>query len=142
MKRLCRLLCALLLLAACLSFAACGGEGSTVFALLSVRIRGNGDGTVTAVARNEFALGSAVIPVSLTLYRVSDAQDLSLRAVAASAQTDDLNFLASLEASAAVEGTAYYYAEIVYSVYGEEEVLASELVCYDAEGNRVGEPRG
>ena len=113
-----------------------------MFALLSVRIRGNGDGTVTAVARNEFALGSAVIPVSLTLYRVSDAQDLSLRAVAASAQTDDLNFLASLEASAAVEGTAYYYAEIVYSVYGEEEVLASEVVCYDAEGNRVGEPRG
>lgn len=141
MKRFSRLLCALLLLAVCLSFAACGGEGSAVFALLSVRIRGNGDGTVTAVARNEFALGPAVIPVSLTLYLVPDAQDLSRRAIAAQAQTDDLDFLASIEASAVVEGTAYYYAEIVYSVYGEEEVLASELVCYDAEGNRVGEPR-
>lgn len=138
MKRFALCLCSLLLLAACLGFTACAGEGGAVFALLSVRLKGNGDGTVTAVARNEFALGPAVLPVALTLYVLpGEDADPAAREVVGRAETDDLNFLRTVEVVAEVSERAYYYAEIVYTVYGEEQVLQSGIVCYEADGNRA-----
>ena len=95
MKRISVLLSLLLLLAVCFSFASCAGEGN-VFALLSVRLKGNGDGTVTAVARNEFAVGSSVLPVELTLYACSEnMSDTSRMQAVSRTQTDDLNLFSA-----------------------------------------------
>ena len=136
MKSCSVLLSLLLLLALCCSLASCAGGGN-VFALLSVRLKGNGDGTVTAVARNEFALSPAALPVRLTLYVGAEAGDVSEMRVAGCAQTDDLGLFAALEVSVSVEEPAYYCAEIVYIVHGEEEILQSGTVRYDASGTRV-----
>ena len=123
MKKCSVLLSLLLLLALCFSLASCAGSGN-VFALLSVRLKGNGDGTVTAVVR-------------LTLYVGAEAGDVSEMRVAGCAQTDDLGLFAALEVSVSVEEPAYYCAEIVYIVHGEEEILQSGTVRYDANGTRV-----
>ena len=130
MKRISVLLSLLLLLAVCFSFASCAGEGN-VFALLSVRLKGNGDGTVTAVARNEFAVGSSVLPVELTLYACSENISDTSRMQA------DLNLFSVIEVTVPVTEPAYFCAEIVYTVHGETQVLQSGVVRYDASGDRV-----
>ena len=137
MKRISVLLSLLLLLAVCFSFASCAGEGN-VFALLSVRLNGNGDGTVTAVARNEFAVGSSVLPVELTLYACSENISDTYRMQAVSrTQTDDLDLFSAIEVTVPVTEPAYFCAEIVYTVHGETQVLQSGVVSYDASGDRV-----
>ena len=58
---------------ACAACSSCNNANRAgTFVFLSVRLKGNGDGTVTAVAQNEFTLGSTVMPVKLTLYRIDD----------------------------------------------------------------------
>lgn len=137
MKRISVLLSLLLLLAVCFSFASCAGEGN-VFALLSVRLKGNGDGTVTAVARNEFAVGSSALPVELTLYACSEnISDTSRKQAVSRTQTDDLNLFSAIEVTVPVTEPAYFCAEIVYTVHGETQVLQSGVVRYDASGDRV-----
>lgn len=137
MKKFSVLLSFLLLLAVCVSLASCTGEGN-VFALLSVRLRGNGDGTVTAVARNEFAVGSSVLQVELTLYvGTENSSDTSRMRAVGRTQTDDLDLFSAIEVTVPVADPAYYCAEIVYIVHGEVQVLQSGVVRYDASGNRV-----
>lgn len=63
-----------LLFALSLCCSACGESEASVFSFLSVRMKGNGDGTVTAVAQNEFTLFSPPSEVVLTVYRADEYQ--------------------------------------------------------------------
>lgn len=128
------LACALLLLL-CLSLSACSG-GASLFVFLSVRLKGNNDGTITAVAQNEFALGPSVLPVTLELYRTTGAaeEDFSL---CESASSDDLDLFRSLRIVADADGGGYFFAKITYTVDGEVRELLSETVHYDANGSRL-----
>lgn len=139
MKRALSLLCALIALCCLFSASCAGGEerNQSVFVFLSVRMKGNGDGTITAVAQNEFAIGSSVLPVTLTLYssdtfqtNVGNMYEIESRA------TEDLNFLNIIEIVFKVQDDAYYCARIAYKVKGEYQYIQSDTLRYDKNGVR------
>lgn len=67
MKRRKVFLCFFLIAVCCLPFAGCASDNPSIFAFLSVRMKGNGDGTITAVAQNEFELAHSAIPMELSV---------------------------------------------------------------------------
>lgn len=140
MKRICAILfcaVALFVLAGCTS---CKGEGQSqsLFTFLSVRMKGNGDGTITAVAQNELSLLPAVLPVTLTLYFASDMEtDTSEMTRLKSVESDDLNIFQSLEIVWEVQDEGYFLAEISFSLNGETRYIKSDTIHYDTYGNRT-----
>lgn len=134
MKRTLTCLALLPVLALLLSLSACG---SNIFSFLSVRLRAE-ESTVFAVARNEFALDSAVIPVTLTLYRSdTETADISQMTEIGRTHSDDLDWNQTLELSAPIERDGWYCAAIEYTAGGETRVLLSGTVHYDTGGNRI-----
>ena len=117
MKKFFATLIAVLACSACL-LSACGNDG--LFTFVSVRMKGNGDGTVTAVAQNEFALGGAEMPVTLFLY------------TSESYETD----VAKMTLLKSVESESYFCARIEYELDGEPQFIQSDTIYYDLQGNR------
>lgn len=120
----------------CCAFAAsCGNGGGSdyLFVFLSVRMKGSG-GTVTAVAQNEFAIGSAVLPVTLTLYSCRTYEtDAAEMTEIKSVYCEDLNIFAALRLDAAAD-ESYFCARLTYTVNGENKTIQSDTVRYGAEG--------
>lgn len=119
----------------CLPLAACTGQSAFIF--FSVRMKGNGDGTITAVAQNEFALGKGISRVQLNIYYSEEyCTDLQEMSLLDSRQTDSLGAFESFELiTQARDG--YYCAVAEYYAGGKSELLQSETVHYSAQGVRV-----
>lgn len=131
---ICALLCALCII------SACGGGNDGLFVFLSVRMKGNGDGTISVVAQNEFGLGSAEMPVSLMLYGsdgfFTDADGATL----IKSSKEQLGVSQKCEFVYEITSAGYYCARIEYAVNGETRYIQSDVVYYDVNGKRVGKP--
>lgn len=125
----------------CPLFCSCNateGKNDSIFVFLSVRMKGNGDGTVTASAQNEFAIGYLILPVTLTLYSSETYQTgVENMTVAGSATSDDLNIFGKLNVVAEVGEHSYFCARVTYAAGGEERYLQSATVQYTGNGERV-----
>lgn len=139
MKRALTLFCCLAISLTCLFAASCGAEGkSNMFVFLSVRMKGNGDGTLTCVAQNEFSIGSFDLPVTLTLYLSEEYQtDVAKMTAADSSSCGDLNFLQTVRLDYEIQSQGYFCAQATYSVNGETQTIQSDTVRYDMQGKRI-----
>lgn len=123
--------------AALFALSACAGT----FRFLSVRLKGE-DGTITAVAINEFDLSRGSVAVRLTIYR-SD-----VRTTAAEMQAIDSTYTADLATGERLELTAdageggWFCAVAEYTAEGATNYIECDPVHYDAQGNRVTETDG
>lgn len=122
-----------LLLCFTVLFSSCGN----INVFLSVRMKGNGNGTVTAFAQNEFAVGSASPSVTLEIYS-SDVEtaDVKNMRLLDSVSSDGLAALEILMLTVAVQAESYLLARASYSVGGESGFIYSDVILYDAEGKR------
>ena len=135
MKRLFIAVAALMLAVACAFSVSCADGGSDcLFAFLSVRLKGNGDGTVSAYAQNEFALTGCKIPVTLELYCSQSGEDYYLLK---SVSSDGLGAFETLSVTAEVGETSAFYERIVYLAAGEIRYISSACVTYGTDGIRV-----
>ncbi len=140
MKRRYVIICLFLLIACCIPFAGCGSGDPSVFVFLSVRMKGNGDGTITAVAQNEFELAHTAVPIELSVMFSEDYQsDISKMQTVKSERTDDLKPFGSFSVDVtAADG--YFCAVVSYSVNGDVRYIQTETLQYDLNGNRVQSP--
>lgn len=140
MKRILAVVLSLLAAFACAICPSCadGGDSQSAFTFLSVRMKGNGNGTITAVAQNEFSLLPVVLPVTLTLYRSErPATGADEMTVAQRRDTDDLNLFQSVEIVAEADGGGYFLAVASFVLNGEQLSISSDVIRYDGEGNRI-----
>lgn len=122
----------------CLFCSACGENETSVFSFLSVRMKGNGDGTVTAVAQNEFTLFSPPSEVVLTVYRADEYQtDVAKMEKIEQKSNGDLPFSEKLTILIDVEKESYFCARLTYTVNGTIQYLQSDTVRYNADGMRI-----
>ncbi len=105
---------------------------------LSLRMKGNGDGTITAIAQNEFSIGNPVFPVCLRLY-VSDVNtsDVSQMQLIDSVREDDLEAFRSVAVTYELTKAAYYCAVVEYYVNSEAKTQQCNTIYYDLNGNRA-----
>lgn len=139
MKKFLSVLISILLLASVACLCACAADGKTpsFFMFASVRIKGNGDGTVTAVAQNEFSVGDPNVPVTLTLYRGDNyTADISQMQPLKSERSDGLSFWQTLRITADVD-EGYYCAVLEYAVNDEYKTIQSDTVHYNGNGKRI-----
>lgn len=110
----------------------------SMFTFLSVRLKGNGDGSVTAVAQNEFCIGPQVLPVTLNLY-YSDIylSDLSEMTLKSSYFCEDLDIFQTVTLTEEVAAEGYFLAELCYLVNGEKNFIRTEAILYASDGLRV-----
>lgn len=126
------LICALIV-ALSLPLASCSAPFT--FAFLSVRLKGNGDGTVTAVAQHEFSLGGTEFYITLTLIRKESASSEEFTEV--ERLEGSLPALKTLQITADINEAGYYTARLDYEVGGEIKTILSDTVFYGADGLRV-----
>lgn len=140
MKRRYVIMCLFLLIACCIPFAGCGSGDPSVFVFLSVRMKGNGDGTITAVAQNEFELAHSAIPMELSvLFSENYETDASAMRIIKKEQISDLKPFGSFSVDVtAADG--YFCAVVSYSVNGDVRYIQTETLQYDLNGNRVQSP--
>ena len=138
MKRALFPLACALLFALSLCCSACGESEASAFSFLSVRMKGNGDGTVTAVAQNEFTLFSPPSEVVLTVYRADEYQtDVAKMEKIEQKSNGDLPFSEKLTILIDVEKESYFCARLTYTVNGTTQYLQSDTVRYNADGTRI-----
>lgn len=140
MRRIFAIFACAIALMCCLGCTSCKSEeqNQSLFTFLSVRMKGNGDGTITAVAQNELSLLPAVLPATLMLYASTDMQTSSDEMTAVkSIESEDLNIFQSLEIIWKVEDESYFLAEIAFSLNGETRYIQSDIIHYDVYGNRI-----
>ncbi len=101
-------------------------------------MKGNGDGTITVIAQNEFSIGNPLFPVNLRLY-VSEANttDVAQMKLIRSEWADDLEAFRSVTVTHEVERAAYYCATVEYYVNGEQKQQQCNTIYYDLNGNRA-----
>lgn len=130
MRKIAALICAVFALFS-IFFAGCA---PFTFAFLSVRLKGNGDGTVTAVAQHEFSLGGPDFDVTLTLFRRESAGSENITEVKSA--RGGLSAFKTLEITADIGEAGYYFARLDYEVNGKTEYTLSDTVYYGADGVR------
>ena len=137
MKKLIYALAAFIAVCAAMLPACSSGDNRGTFCFLSVRLKGNGDGTVTAAAINEFSLGGEM-PVTLYLYRsetfADGTEEMQLEDKISS---DELAMTDKLEITCDVRGGGYFCAKAEYTADGETRYILSDVVHYDARGERL-----
>jgi hypothetical protein len=126
-----------MLLSSLILLSACNANKSNdfMFVFLSVRLKGNNDGTISATAQNEFTIGFSVVPVKLSLYRI-DSNNEQIEEIN-STYTDDLNILEKLTIDYNVDKDSTYYAQIEYTVKNQIKVVQSEKIKYNEQGIRL-----
>ena len=124
-------------LAVCLlTFNGCKG-GKNAFAFISVRMKGNGDGTVTAVAQNEFSLFGDKIPVTLSLYSCEEyTTDTEKMNLVSQTESEGLGAYKTLDITWQLAKESYFCARLDYSVNGDKKFILSDTVLYGADGKR------
>lgn len=137
MKKLIFALAAFIAVCAAMLPACSSGDNCGTFCFLSVRLKGNGDGTVTAAAINEFSLGGEM-PVTLYLYRsetfADGTKEMQLEDKISS---DGLAMTDKIEITCDVRGGGYFCAKAEYTADGETRYILSDVVHYDASGERL-----
>ena len=103
------------------------------FTFISLRLDGNGDGTVTAKVTNEFSLGKK-IDVCIDLYR-SEKEEFGM--LVATSGNGSIDFGESIEVTHDTDGGGYFCARAIYIVQNRVRYMDSEILHYDADGNRV-----
>lgn len=123
-----------------LGFASVDAETRGVYVVVSVDLTGNGDGTVTARARNDFTLGTTVLAVKVELYASVDfPMDYTEMQKIAWNETYDLNIFDTLTATGPTRGRQKYWcARVLYNKDGEGwKTDVTPVILYDANGNKV-----
>ena len=135
MKKLLSAAICALAVCACVSSGCKGGENA--FAFISVRMKGNGDGTVTAVAQNEFSLFGDEIPVTLSLYSCEEyTTDTEKMTLVSRTESEGLGAYKTLDITWQLTEESYFCARLDYSVNGDKKFILSDTVLYGADGKR------
>ena len=120
---------------ACISSGCKGGKNA--FAFISVRMKGNGDGTVSAVAQNEFSLFSDKIPVTLSLYCCEEyTTDTEKMTLVSRTESEGLGAYKTLDITWRLTEESYLLARLDYSVNGDKKFILRDSVLYGADGKR------
>lgn len=115
-------------------------ETKGVYVVVSVDLLANGDGTVTARARNDFTLGTTILAVKVELYAsVYFPMDYTEMQKVAWHETYDLNIFDTLTATSPTRGQQKYWcARVMYNKDGEGwKSDVTPIVLIDANGNKV-----
>lgn len=111
-----------------------------IYVEVSIRIKGNGDGTITATARNEFTLGPTELYVIVALFS-SDEFQMSYEDMDQEAYnfSQDLNIFNEVSATASTGGKSKYWcAVIMYKKDSDDwRIKATNCLHYDANGNQI-----
>lgn len=138
MKKILYIFSSVFILVCCISFISCSyiqTNSQNLFLFLSVRLKGNGDGTITAVAQNEFSICSSIHSVTLTIYYSSEqTDDTSHMLKINSISKEDLSIFQSITLNENIQNEGYYCAEIKYKLDEEIKCIQSELIYYDING--------
>lgn len=109
-----------------------------IYVSVSIELKGNGDGTVSAIAENRFTLGSTVLQVFVELYASETfPYDISEMKKVGSYYSSDLNIFESISTTASTEGKAKYWcAKVMYNKDNKGwESKNTAILLYDANGN-------
>lgn len=123
-----------------LSFSSEDIETKGVFVTVGVKLQGNGDGTVSAIARNDFTLGNTILAVKVELYAsVYFPMDYTEMQKVAWHETYDLNIFDTLSATSPTRGQQKYWcARVMYNKDGEGwKSDVTPIILLDANGNKV-----
>lgn len=126
--------------AAILGFSSQDIETKGVFVTVGVKLQGNGDGTVSAIARNDFTLGTTILAVIVELYAsVYFPMDYTEMQKVAWNETYDLNIFDTLSATSPTRGEMKYWcARVMYNKDGEGwKSDVTPVIRYDANGNKA-----
>lgn len=95
------------------------------------------DGKITAQLKNEMALGSSKIEVSISLFCAPSKDDTGT--LKATNYIKDLNIFKSIKATASTNGeTMYWYGVCVINLNGElKPPYVGYYILFDGEGNRL-----
>lgn len=151
MKRRTKLVALSLLAVAVCSLVAFGAVGVVaeeqdapqtrgLYTSISIRLDGDGNGNVSAIAKNEFTLGEARISVYVYLYRSdSFTEDHNEMVLAASGYVTDLDIFHSLSATSSTSGCqSYWLARVRYRMdNGGWREAFTETMLFDANGNEI-----
>lgn len=111
-----------------------------LFAVITIDLDGDSNGTVSATASNTFTLFPSTIPVTVELYYSSTYQtDYTNMTLVSSHSTHDLDMGSSIFAVSSTNGEArYWYARAKYKIDdGEWRYLTAGPEYYDANGTFV-----
>lgn len=107
---------------------------------VSIELKGNGDGTVSAIAENRFTLGNTVLMVIVELY-ASDTMPMYYTdmELVASNSIGDLNIFNSISTTASTEGRAKYWCARVQYKKDSDAWTSKEtnILYYDANGTVI-----
>ena len=115
-------------------------EGRGLLVAVSIELKGNGNGTVSAIAENRFTLGNTVLMVIVELYASETMPmyytDMEL---VASNSTGDLNIFDSISTTASTGGRAKYWCARVQYKKDSDAWTSKEtnILYYDASGTVV-----
>ncbi len=109
----------------------------SILLFLSLRMKGNGDGTIMAVAQNEFTIGACSFPVTLSFYTAAEyTTDVDKMTLVDSVSNDDLNLFESMTITHTVENAGYFCAVVSFTVNGEVKEQKCDTIYYDTDGIR------
>ena len=112
-------------------------EERGLFVSVSIELKGNGNGTVSAIAENRFTLGNTVLMVRVELYASETMPmyytDMEL---VASNSIGDLNIFKSISTTASTEGKAKYWCARVQYKKDSDGWTSKEtsILYYNANG--------
>lgn len=126
--------------ASILGFSSQEIEPQGVMTAVTIKLVANGDGTVTATAKNEFTLGNTKLQVIVELYAlVFFPMDYTEMQKVAWNQIDDLNIFESISATSPTRGQQKYWcARVLYNKDDQGWVSKTTGIrLIDANGNEV-----
>ncbi|HBK01761.1 MAG TPA: hypothetical protein DDY77_01850 [Clostridiales bacterium] len=130
-------LAATCLLFSCFLGGCANGKTGNAFTFLSVRMKGDGKGNITAYAEKEFSLFAPEISVTLTIFygetAVAGGGDGEK---VACVSVDDIGAVGKVFATCAAKD-GYYFARLDYVLNGETRSVKTDTVCYSSDGKRV-----
>lgn len=115
-------------------------ETRGILVSVGIKVVPNGNGTVSAIAANNFTLGNTVLAVIVELYAsVYFPMDYTEMQKVAWNQIDDLNIFQELSATSPTRGeTKYWCARVMYNKDGEGwKSDVTPVVRLDANGSKI-----
>lgn len=100
-------------------------------------MKGNGDGTITAVGQNEFSIGDTVLPTTLIVYFAPTYEENEDNmSEVARCESGDLNLFQKITLNLEAEN-GYYLAVLRYTINDKPLIVKSDAVHYSERGNRL-----